>query len=235
MGREDDLVAGMSRELTDTLRAMGARGYDQGYLAGAVPHRREPWSSARESVGEFAGERSPAGVEVRFVLERAHAAGYELGFGDRMAGRPARVAPRSTAAPGVGDRAQALWEQLREVQRAHGGAAYVQGYDEGASGGTARPQARDLPARGLDAAWDLMRDVRARGYERGHAEGVSGVMKRDVAVGRAEIAVSYSAVARFGKHNEAREAELARRGEDRAPAGRARAGEARRDVGGLSR
>ena len=237
LGRGDDLVARMSRELTDTLRAMGARGYDQGYLAGAVPHRREPWSSARESVGEFVGERTPAGVEVRFVLERAHAAGYELGFGDRMEGRPARMTPRSTAAPEVGDRAQALWKQLREVQRAHGGAAYVQGYDEGAAGRPARPQARDLPgaARGLDAAWDLMRDVRARGYERGHAEGVSGVMKRDVAVGRAEIAVSYSAVARFGKHNEARAAELAWRDEDRAPAGRARAGEARRDVGGLSR
>ena len=236
-GREGDPVAGMSTELADTLRAMGARGYDLGYSAGAVPHGREPWSSARESVGEFAGERTAAGVELRFVLERAHATGYEVGYEDRLQGRSARVTTGSIAAPEVGDRGFPLWEQLRAVQREHGGAAYVQGYDEGAADRTARPQARDLPGvvRGLDAASDLMRDVRTRGYERGHAEGVSGAMSRGVAEKRAKDAVSYSAVARFGKHNQAREAEVAGRSEDRPPAERAQGGEARRDVGGLSR
>ena len=123
------------------------------------------------------------------------------------------------------------------MQREQGGAAYLQGYDEGAVGRTARPQARDLPGavRGLDAAWDLMHDVRARGYGRGHAEGVSGAMKRDVAEQRAKDAVSYSATARFGKHNQAREAEQARRDGDRAPAEPAQGREARRDVGALSR
>ena len=235
--READRIPGMSAELAEVLRATGARGYDRGYVAGAVPREREPWSSARESVGGFAGERTAAGVELRFVLERAHATGYELGYDDRMQGRLARVSTGSMAAPEVGDRGLALWEQLRTVQRAQGGAAYLEGYDEGAGGRTARPMARDLPGavRGLDAAWDLMHDVRARGYERGHAEGVSGAMKRDVAEKRARDGVSYSAVARFGKHNQAREAELARRSRDRPPAERAQGAEARRNVGGLSR
>ena len=188
-------------------------------------------------MGEFPGERTAAGVELRFVLERAHATGYELGYEDRMQGRLARVSMGSMAAPEVGNRGLALWEQLRAVQRDQGGAAYLQGYDEGAAGKTARVQVRDLPGveRGLDAAWDLMHDVRARGYERGHAEGVSGAMKRDVAEKRAKDGVSYSAVARFGKHNQAREAELARRSRDRPSAERAQRGEARRSVGGLSR
>jgi len=235
--READRIPGMSTELAELLRATGARGYDQGHLAGAVPREREPWSSAREAVGEFAGERTAAGVELRFVLERAHATGYELGYDDRMQGRLARVSTGPMAAPEVGDRGPALWEQLRAVQRAQGGAAYLEGYDEGAAGKTARLMARDLPGavRGLDAAWDLMHDVRARGYERGHVEGVSGAMRRDVAEKRARDGVSYSAVARFGKHNQAREAELARRSRDRAPAERAQGGGARRNGGGLSR
>ena len=234
--READRMPGMSAELADVLRAVGARGYEQGYAAGYYPLEREPWSSARESVGEFAGDRTAAGVELRFVLERAHATGYTLGFDDRMGGRE-RVPARTEASPEVGDRGLALWEQLRAVQRAQGGAAYLEGYDEGAAGKTARPQARDLPGavRGLDAAWDLMHDVRARGYERGHAEGVSGAMKRDVAEKRAKDGVSYSAVARFGKHNQAREAELARRSEDHRAEEREQGREGRRDVGGLSR
>ena len=235
--READRIPGMSAELADVLRATGARGYDEGYWASVGAWERKPWSSARESVGEFAGERTAAGVELRFVLERAHATGYERGYDDRMEGRSARVSTGPMAGPEVGDRGLALWEQLRAVQRAQGGAAYLEGYDEGAAGKTARPQARDLPGavRGLDAAWDLMHDVRARGYERGHAEGVSGAMKRDVAEKRARDGVSYSAVARFGKHNQAREAELARRSRDRPPAEPARRGGARRDVGGLAR
>ena len=232
-----DRMPGMGAELAEVLRETGARGYDQGYWASVGAWDRKPWSSARESVGEFPGERTAAGVELRFVLERAHAAGYERGYDDRMEGRSARVSMESTAAPEVGDRGRALWEQLRAVQRARGGAAYLEGYDEGAAGKTARAQMRDLPGveRGLDAAWDLMHDVRARGYERGHAEGVSGAMKRDVAEKRARDAVSYSAVARFGKHNQAREAELAQRGQDRPAAEPAQGREARRDVGGLSR
>ena len=230
-------MPGMSAELADVLRETGARGYERGHVAGYYPLRREPWSSAREAVGEFAGERTAAGVELRFVLERAYATGYELGFDDRMGGRLARVSTGSMAAPEVGDRGLALWEQLRAVQRAQGGAAYLEGYDDGAAGKTARPQVRDLPGavRGLDAAWDLMHDVRARGYERGHAEGVSGAMKRDVAEKRAKDGVSYSAVARFGKHNQAREAELARRSEDRRAEEREQGREGRRDIGGLSR
>ena len=229
-------VPGMSADLADVLRAVGARGYEQGHAAGYYPLEREPWSSAREAVGAFAGERTAAGVELRFVLERAHATGYTLGFDDRMGGRE-RVPARTEAAPEVGDRGRALWEQLRQVQREHGGGAYVAGYDEGAAGKKARPQVRDLPGveRGLDAAWDLMHDVRARGYERGHAEGVSGAMKRDVALKRAKDAVSYSAVARFGKHNQAREEEQARRSGERSAAERVQGGEKRRDVGGLSR
>ena len=232
-----DRVPGMSAELADVLRETGARGYERGHVAGYYPLRREPWSSARESVGAFAGERTAAGVELRFVLERAYATGYELGYDGRMGGRLARVKAGAMPPPEVGDRGVALWEQLRAVQRAQGGAAYLEGYDEGAAGKKARPQVRDLPGveRGLDAAWDLMHDVRGRGYQRGHAEGVSGVMEREVAVRRAKDAVSYSAVARFGKHNQAREAELARRSEDRAAAERAQGGEARRDVGGPSR
>ena len=227
---------GMSAELANVLRAVGARGYEQGHVAGYYPLEREPWSSARESVGAFAGERTAAGVELRFVLERAHATGYTLGFDDRIGGRE-RVPARTAASPEVGNRGRALWEQLRQVQREHGGGAYVAGYDEGAAGRKARPQLRDLPGvvRGLDAAWDLMHDVRARGYERGHAEGVSGAMKRDVALKRADDAVSYSAVARFGKHNQTREAELARRSENRRAEAREQGREGRRDVGGLSR
>jgi len=230
-------MPGMSAELAEVLRETGARGYDQGYWAAGPAWERRPWSSARESVGEFPGERTAAGVELRFVLERAHATGYELGYDDRMQGRFARVSTDSMAAPEVGDRGRRLWEQLREVQRAQGGAAYLQGYDEGAAGKTARQQARDLPGveRGLDAAWDLMHDVRGRGYDRGHAEGVSGAMKRDLAEKRARDAVSYSAVARFGKHNQAREAELAQRGQNRPATEPAQGREARRDVGGLSR
>ena len=256
--QEAERIPGMSAELAEVLRATGVRGYDQGHSAGALWWEREPWTSARKAVGEFPGERTSAGVELRFVLERAHATGYERGYEDRMEGRLARVSTDSMAAPEVGDRGRRLWEQLREVQREQGGAAYLQGYDEGAAGKTARPQARDLPGveRGLDAAWDLMHDVRARGYERGHAEGVSGAMKRDVAEKRARDAVSYSAVARFGKHNQAREAELARRSRERPAAERAQGEEgrdttealhprgdrdrqervgARRNVGGLSR
>ena len=216
-GRGDERAAPMSNELADVLRAVGARGYAAGYQAGAAPWREEPWSSAREAVGEFAGERTAAGVELRYVLERAHAEGYQLGYADRMEGRNERLTAPSRDGVDIGDRGQPLWEQLRQAQREHGGAAYVQGYDEGAAGKMARPQARDLPGteRGLDGAWDLAHDVRARGYERGHAEGVSGALKRDVAEQRAEQAVTYGAEARFGKHNEARATELEQREADR--------------------
>ena len=148
---------GMSAELKDVLRAVGARGYEQGYAAGYYPLEREPWSSAREAVGAFAGDGTAAGVELRFVLERAHSTGYTLGFDDRMGGRE-RLPARTEASPEVGARGRARWEQLRQLQREHGGDAYVAGYDEGAAGKKARPQVRDLPGevRGLDAAWDLM-------------------------------------------------------------------------------
>ena len=118
-GREGDPVAGMSTELADTLRAMGARGYDLGYSAGAVPHGREPWSSARESVGEFAGERTAAGVELRFVLERAHATGYEVGYEDRLQGRSARVTTGSIGrAGGRGPRFSPVGAAARGAARA---------------------------------------------------------------------------------------------------------------------
>ena len=235
-GREDDRPPGMPAELAGVLRAVGAHGYDQGYGAAGPAWEREPWTSAQEAVGEFAGERRPAGVELRFVLERAHATGYDRGYDDRMEGRAERLSRPAPTVPAVGDRALALWEQLRQVQREQGGAGYLQGYDDGARGQT-RPQTRDLPGveRGLDAAWDLVHDVRGRGYDRGRAEGVSGAMSRDVAEQRAEDAVSYSATARFGKHNQAREAELAQRSQDRPPAEPAQGREARRDVGALSR
>ena len=80
-----------------------------------------------------------------------------------------------------------------------------------------------------------MHDVRGRGYDRGRAEGVSGAMSRDVAEQRAKDAVSYSAVARFGKHNQAREVELARRDGGWSPPEPVQGREARRDVGAPSR
>ena len=204
--------AAMSTELADTLQAVGARGYQEGYLAGAVPRPREPWSSARESVGEFAGEKTAAGVELRFVLERAHSQGYERGFDDRIQGNAERPVQANEAAAEVGERGEALWTELRKVQREHGGASYVQGYDEAAGGQSAHPRRREVSG---DAARDLVEDVRTRGYQSGYAEGASGAMKRDVAVRRSEQAVTYGAEARFGKHNEVRAEEAARRGEDR--------------------
>ena len=204
----------MSRELADTLRAVGARGYRAGYLAGETARPREPWSSAREAVGEFTGERTAAGVELRFVLERAHSQGYSQGYNDRMQGKHERAqAPANETSAEIGDRGPGLWAELRKTQREHGGGSYVQGYDDGAGGKAPRRSAQDLPGAtpGLDAAWDLAHDVRDRGYSHGHREGVSGAMKRDVAVTRSEQAVTYGAEARFGQHNADRAAELERR------------------------
>ena len=203
----------MSPALAEVLRAASDRGYRQGYQAGAAPHPREPWSSARESVAEFAGEKTAGGVELRYVLERAHSQGYERGFDDRIAGNVERPGLAKDPAAEVGDRGQALWAELRKVQREQGGASYVRGYDDAAEGRTERPR-RELSG---DAARDLVEDVRARGYEHGYREGVNKAVPRDVAVRKAEQAVTYGATARFGEHNQAREEELGRRrGEQRA-------------------
>ena len=61
----------------------------------------------------------------------------------------------------------------------------------------------ERPAPGLsgDAARDLVEDVRARGYKFGYREGARGAVKRDVAVSKAEQAVTYGAVARRGGLN----------------------------------
>ena len=198
-------------ELADVLRAVAARGYEQGELAGVVPHPREPWSSAREAVDRFAGDTTAGGRELRFVLERAHSQGYERGYENRIRGVTESLPSAPAAAAEIGERGKALWTELQKVQREIGGESYLRGYDEGAGGRLQRPGWKPLG----DAARDLVEDVRARGYEAGHCEGVSGAMKRDVAVRRKEQVVKYGAEARFGQYNQAREAELARRSEGR--------------------
>ena len=94
------------------LRKTGARGYETGFRAPAEKLAREPRTSARAAVPEFAGERTAAGVELRFVLERCAEPGIRARVrrpdeGDRgtpaapltrrrgRRARPGAVAPRA--------------------------------------------------------------------------------------------------------------------------------------------
>ena len=155
----------------------------------------------------FVGEQTPGGIELRFVLERAHSQGYERGFDDQPRGiAESRTGPTEVAATVVSERGPTLAAELQKVEREQGAVGYWHGYEDAASGRSQRPGSA---APSGDAAQDLVNDVRARGYRAGYDDRVNGA-SREVATAKAERCVSYSAMARFGKHHQARAEEPGR-------------------------